>query len=119
MQSYCDSVSKSQNVKWASQDSIRVGGFCLRILSSQHAKYAGGGAFAVGGVAAAHYLYRPDLGPEPKVTTTTRTETGLPSTTQPLPELRVSCVPDENASWQDLVFLDGQVFEQVTARAFW
>jgi len=87
--------------------------------SSQQAKYAGGGAFAVGGVAAAHYLYRPDLGPEPEVTTTTRTETGLPSTTQPLPELRVSCVPDENASWQDLVFLDGQVFEQVTARAFW
>jgi hypothetical protein len=34
-QSYCASVSEALNVEWASEDSIRVGGFCVRNLRSQ------------------------------------------------------------------------------------
>lgn len=78
-------------------------------------RYVGAGAVAVGGAAAAYYLYSTGLGPKPEVTTTTRTERRMPSTTQALPELRVSYVPDENASLQDLVFLDGQLFEPSAA----
>jgi hypothetical protein len=74
-------------------------------------KYLGGSAVAVGGVAAAYLLYNAGLGARPEVTTTAPTERGMSSTTQPLPELRVSYVPDENASLQDLVFLDDQVFQ--------
>jgi len=74
-------------------------------------KYIGTGAVAVGGAAAAHFLYNTGLGPRPEVMTTARTERSMSTTTQYLPELRVSCAPDENTSLRDLVFLDDQLFQ--------
>ena len=78
-------------------------------------RYVAAGAVAVGGTTAAYYLYSTGLAPKPEVTTTTRTERSLPNTTQPLLELQVSYVPHENAFLQDLVFLDGELFEPSAA----
>lgn len=80
-------------------------------------KYAGAGAAVIGASAIGlDYISRQPPSATSSATarremTTAPVSTETQSAWQSLPELRISYAPDEKASLQDLVFLDGQMFQ--------
>ena len=80
-------------------------------------KYAGATAAVVGASALGiDYVLRQPSSISPSATvirepTTARVASETQSATQTLPELGISYAPDEEAPLQDLVFLDGQLFQ--------